>query len=218
MHRLAVKQLQRDLNYFTETFLKGLAPLMVDGKPGPATNHRIRIVKWNLGEQRPLDVSIPRHFNARLRNPKSRKYASAAAIARGAYRRRNQRKHWAKNLQAAARRHGVGTYDGKPVALWLIPYLQFARSSGIWHGQLNSGWRDPAYSEHLCFVMCGAATCRGRCAGRSSHHSQSSPPNGAIDVSDYVNFAKAMRVCPLSPHIFNSLGAIDPVHFSAQGN
>jgi hypothetical protein len=86
-----------------------------------------------------------------------------------------------------------------------------------WKGTLNSGWRDPAYSEKLCIAMCGAKACPGRCAGRASNHSGSTKPMGAIDVSDYGTFGQLMRQCPISPRLFNALGPADPVHFSATG-
>ena len=110
----------------------------------------------------------------------------------------------------------VGTFDGKPVARWLIPYLSWARDHG-WTGRLNSGWRDPAYSEQLCMSICGAPTCPLRCAGRLSNHSGSVKPKGAIDVSEYVQFGQLMAVCPLQPRIFNDLPS-DLVHFSATGH
>ena len=95
-------------------------------------------------------------------------------------------------------------------------HLDWARQNG-WKGTLNSGFRDPAYSEKLCISMCGAPSCPGRCAGRASNHAGSSNPAGAVDVSDYVTFGQLMRRCPYSPKIFNALGAQDPVHFSASG-
>lgn len=112
----------------------------------------------------------------------------------------------------------IGTFEGIKVATWLIPYLTWARAHG-WTGRLASGWRDPAYSEQLCMKMCGAPTCPGRCAGRSSNHSGSFKPHGAIDVTDFIRFGQLMAQCPLTPHIFNDHNAIpkDPGHFSATG-
>ena len=110
----------------------------------------------------------------------------------------------------------VGTFDGKQVATWLIPYLSWARQHG-WQGRLNSGWRDPEHSEKLCMDICGAPTCPGRCAGRYSNHSGSVKPKGAIAVSDYTRFGQLMAQCPLSPRIFNDLPK-DLVHFSATGH
>jgi hypothetical protein len=110
---------------------------------------------------------------------------------------------------------GVGTFDGKLCASWLIPYLTWAREHG-WQGKLNSGWRDPVYSEGLCLKMCGAPTCPGRCAGRTSNHAGDVKPKGAVDVSDYVRFGQLMAQCPLSPRIRNNLPK-DLVHFSVSG-
>jgi hypothetical protein len=81
----------------------------------------------------------------------------------------------------------------------------WARKYG-WQGTLNSGWRDPAYSEQLCRNICGAPTSPGRCAGRSSKHAGSVKPAGAVDASDYERFAELMRRYPLQPRIFNALG------------
>jgi hypothetical protein len=114
-------------------------------------------------------------------------------------------------------RPGVVQFDGKSVAAWIQPYLVWARQNG-WKGTLTSGWRDPAYSEHLCLNMCGAPTCAGRCAGRTSNHAGSVKPAGAIDVSDYVTFGRLMARCPYTPRLQNQLGARDPVHFSASGH
>ena len=110
---------------------------------------------------------------------------------------------------------GVRSFDGVPVARWLIPYLSWARDRG-WQGRLNSGWRSPEHSERLCFDMCQNPTCPGKCAGRSSNHSADVKPGGAIDVSDEARFAELMAACPYSPRIFNNLSA-DRIHFSATG-
>src|SRR5919112_567180 len=125
-------------------------------------------------------------------------------------RRRKQHKLAAR---AAAPAAGVATFDGKPVAAWLKPYLDWARAHG-WQGTLNSGYRTPEYSEHLCYGICGSPSCPGKCAGRSSHHSIRVKPGGSIDVSDYVKFAELMRQCPYSPRIFNNLPS-DRVHYSS---
>lgn len=218
---MTIKQLQEGLNVFTRRYLDGVAPLRVDGKKGAATSARIKKVKYYLGYQRPKEhgytSTVDVAFRSRLWHPKSLRYSSPARIARGAARRIRQRRDWAKNHAQASSNTGVGSFDGRPVAKWLIPYLQWARDNG-WKGTLNSGWRDPVYSEKLCLSMCGRPSCPGRCAGRSSNHSGSVKPRGAIDVSHYYEFGQLMRRCPLEPRIFNALGARDPVHFSASGN
>lgn len=121
------------------------------------------------------------------------------------------------NRKAAAKASGVGRFDGVPVALWMIPYLEWARANG-WQGRLVSGWRDPNYSRSLCRRMCGADSCPGRCAGLASNHVGSRSPQGAVDVSDYQRFGQLMQRCPLQPTLINRLGARDPVHFSVSGN
>lgn len=109
---------------------------------------------------------------------------------------------------------GVTTFDGRQVASWIAYWLQKSRDAG-WQGSVNSGWRDPIYSEQLCLAMCGAPSCPGRCAGRSSNHSGSVYPAGAVDVSDYYRFAEIQR--RIGSPLINRLGAQDPVHFSVSG-
>jgi hypothetical protein len=135
----------------------------------------------------------------------------AAMIKRGEQRRREQRQHAQQPVTT-----GVTTFDGRPVAAWMQPYLEFARENG-WRGTLTSGFRDPAHSEQLCFQMCGAPSCPGRCAGKASNHAGSTKPRGALDVSDFARFGQLMQRCPHQPRIFNALGAQDPIHFSVSG-
>jgi hypothetical protein len=110
----------------------------------------------------------------------------------------------------------VTMFDGKPVAVWMKPYLQWARVHG-WRGTLNSGWRDPVHSQQICKEKCGAVKCPGTCAGRSSNHVGRIKPSGAIDVSDPHTFGALMHRCPLSPRLINALPH-DPVHYSATGH
>lgn len=109
---------------------------------------------------------------------------------------------------------GVGNYDGKPVAKWIIPYLEKSREHG-WGGSVTSGYRTPEYSESLCFDMCGAPSCPGTCAGRSSNHSGSKYPAGAVDVSDPGTFGSIQP--KIGSPLKNDLPA-DPVHFSVSGH
>jgi hypothetical protein len=197
-----VKKLQRDLNKFAEKHLEGVAPLVVDGKRGHATNRRIVTAKYYLGYEG--DSQRSTRTSPQLRKRLGRPDA-------GEERRREQ--------HAAAKRKprkGVTTFDGRPVASWLKPYLEYARKNG-WKGTVNSGYRDPEYSEQLCIAMCGKPACPGRCSGRKSNHSGTEKPAGAVDVSDYVRFGKLMESCPLEPRVFNAFGDADPVHFSASG-
>jgi hypothetical protein len=187
---------------------------MVDGKKGPATVKRIRQVKYYLGYrrgERRSAIADP-DFLRRMAHPRSARASNPAMLARATGRRRKQRKAAAA---AAAPRAGVGTFDSRPVAAWLVPYLEWARANG-WQGSLNSGYRTPEYSEHLCMGICGSVRCPGRCAGRTSNHTQRVKPQGAIDVSDYVRFGELMKRCPHSPRIFNNLPS-DRVHYSSTG-
>lgn len=120
-----------------------------------------------------------------------------------------------KNKKAAAAASGVTRYDGVPVAAVAVRYLDWARQNG-WKGKLISGWRDPAYSQSLCYRICGRPRCPGLCAGLSSNHVGTTNARFAVDVSDYVTFRRVISRCPYTPRIYNALSN-DPVHFSPNG-
>ena len=212
---VSARNVQVALNAFTRRYLKGFAPLVTDGKVGPATKQRIRAVKYYLGYAGAArkSTTVDAKLISRMRAPHSARHSNPALLARASRRRRQQRKH-AKRSQAP--RAGVATFDGRPVAAWMKPYLTWARKHG-WHGTLSSGWRSPEHSEHVCRQKCGAAKCAGTCAGRSSNHVGRVRGQGAIDVTHPAEFARLMRTCPYTPRIFNDLPA-DPVHFSATGH
>jgi len=218
--------MQETLNVFRKKYLKGVKPIKVDGVRGHATNVAILQAKYYLGYSKWVksskhpdgrDASWKPLTVRRIRHPRSRKYSSVKMIATGIVRRRRQHLRYRQQIIQSHVTSGVTRYDGVPVAKWLVPYLTYARSHG-WQGHLNSGWRSPAYSQSLCYRMCGAPSCPGRCAGVASNHAGSNKPRGAVDVSDYYRFGAIMRSAPLNPHIFNALGSRDPVHFSASGN
>ena len=213
-----IERVQRQLNAFVnKTGLKGYAPLIVDGKNGTHTRARIRIAKYFLGYKGARDTQVNRRFMRRLDHPNSVLYSTPARILRGRNRRRAHNEAWTK-MRANLPGH-VGTFDGIPVAAYMVPILQWCRSHG-WRGRLVSGYRTPAYSERLCYQMCGAPSCPGRCAGRATNHAGLYPdrtPSGAVDVSDYINFGQIVARCPLSPKLHNYLPN-DRVHFSPRGN
>ena len=213
MTKAEVKDLQRDLNAFTSKFLTKFPKLIVDGDRGHATNRRIQTVKWYLGYTgKPQRSSrLTPLFRRRLAHPKKADLFTKAMLHAGEERRLDQRRE-----ANQAPKSGLSTFDGRKVAAWMVPYLEWARKHG-WKGTLVSGWRDPAYSEQLCLRMCGAPTCPGRCAGRLSGHVGKTKPNGSVDVSDYVRFGSLMRSAPFNPKLKNLLGARDPVHFSVSG-
>ncbi len=210
-----VRNLQRALNQFSRRFLKGMTPLVVDGKKGRLTKQRIRAVRYYLGYTGPAGKStlVDADFVRRLRNPRSARFSNPAMLARAAGRRRAQQK---AALRSVAPRAGVAMFDGKPVAAWIKPYLDWARQHG-WHGTLNSGWRDPVHSEQICKEKCHAVRCPGTCAGRSSNHVGRIKPAGAIDITEPAMFAQLMLKCPLSPRLVNALPH-DPIHFSVTGH
>jgi hypothetical protein len=208
---------QRALNHFTDKYLDGVAHVMVDGKKGALTMKRIREVKYYLGYfggVNQQNSQVDKAFLERMWHPKDPRYSTPARIARGMVRRSKQRADWKKNHQAA-KKYGVGTFDGRPVANAAIPYLQWARANG-WRGTLVSGWRDPHYSQSLCYRMCGRPSCPGLCAGLASNHVGSTPARFAVDVSDYEKFRTLMARYP-GPKIWNNLPH-DRVHFSPSGN
>lgn len=101
----------------------------------------------------------------------------------------------------------------RPIANWIIPWLERSWDAG-WRGVVNSGYRSPEYSEQLCYQMCGAPSCPGRCAGRSSNHCNYAQPGGAVDVSDYYTFAAVQD--RIGSPLWNNLPS-DRVHFSSTG-
>lgn len=217
LSRDEVRRVQAALNAFTNKRLRGVAPLIEDGDQGPATDKRIRQCKYWLGFKVPTGAGVGDKLIVRLREPKHLEhFPDKSFVIRGLARRARQRLRYRQQLVLSTVAPGVTRYDGVPVAIWLVPYLQWARNHG-WQGRLVSGWRSPAYSESLCIHMCGAPQCPGTCAGRASNHSGSEKPHGALDVSDYLKFAQVIKGCPRSPRIFNDLPR-DLVHFSANGH
>jgi predicted chitinase/peptidoglycan hydrolase-like protein with peptidoglycan-binding domain len=207
-----VRALQQELNRFTERHLHNVGPLIVDGVKGPATRARIRRAKYWLGygaKARRTTAAGP-ELVTRLRHPRK---VNPAMLARGVKRRRAQRKLARKS---SVDRAGVVQFDGHAVAAWIEPHLTWARANG-WKGTIYSGYRTPEHSEEICRQKCGAPTCPGRCAGRTSNHSGRVAPAGAVDVSDYATFGRLMTRSPHRPRLMNALPTTDPNHFSASG-
>lgn len=108
--------------------------------------------------------------------------------------------------------NGLEYFDGKPVAAWYKPILVEKRNNGSWSGYLLSGYRTPEYSEQLCYQICGQPFCPGRCAGRSSKHSQLGYHEGAIDTTD------PYRLRASTNGVLKNFLPNDPNHSSYQGN
>jgi hypothetical protein len=219
MDRADVSKLQKALNGFVYGWPKlGLSKVIVDGQMGPATEKLFHDVRYLIGYQH-LIMNPDEDFYKRIVHPQKFEPSwgqDERVIKDGYERRRLRRNAVLKNKIRAYLKPGVGKFDGVPIARCLIPPLTWCRKNG-WNGHVNSGWRSPAYSEHLCFEMCGAPSCPGRCAGKDSNHSGDSPEKCAVDVSDYDKFREVIARCPIPPHIHNDLPS-DLVHFSPSGH
>lgn len=106
---------------------------------------------------------------------------------------------------------GVGHFDGKPVALWIIPYLSWARKHG-WSGSVTSGYRSYADQKRIYDSGVRPAAVPG-----SSNHEGSVFPRGAVDVSNATQLAQVLKKFP-GPKLLVYAGSKDPVHFSHPHN
>jgi len=115
-------------------------------------------------------------------------------------------------------------FDNEEVPKWMVEEaLKPARESGVWNGEVFSGRRSPEHCEELCLDMCGAATCPGKCGGRSSNHCgpasfKGDHGEGAVDVTD----PDGLRTwCEAHGDPIRGGGAVlpeDRPHFSRAGN
>jgi hypothetical protein len=146
---------------------------------------------------------------------------------KGIVRRRvKQKVRYLKAHPPVAKTNAV--FDGIDVAPWMVGqapgpdgrtvnWLQLIRDHG-WSGTVVSGVRSVQHSIELCYQICGAASCPGRCAGATSNHNCGDPcasPAGAIDVTDYSRFGAIAR--EVGAPLQNQL-PVDPVHFSYTGH
>lgn len=223
---LSTRALQQALNRFTNRYLDGVTPLRVDGERGQATDKRVRQVKRWLGYVGNVNDTVDLDFRQRLAHPKNVRYSTPARIRRGMWRRSRSRAAWRRNMRELAGKPGLVRYDGKMVPKWIVAQLTWAREVGYngkrWDGSVVSGTRTPAFSESLCFNMCGEPRCPGRCAGRSSNHnSDGTIGTGAVDLTDYLTFAELMPHCPdavTGGHRLRNDLPNDRVHFSESGH
>jgi len=109
---------------------------------------------------------------------------------------------------------GLITIDGRQVAAQVGSEVLRIRAAGRWKGFIVSGYRTPAYSQQLCYGICGRPSCPGLCAGTSSNHTRKGGRNGAVDLTDYFTFASECR--RLGSWLENHLPR-DLVHFSDSG-
>lgn len=215
-----IKHVQQECNKFTDTYLRDAGRLITDGEKGHATNKRIMMCKYYLGGGEQRTGAITEEFRDRMRHPHSRTFSSKEMLKTGAERRAEQRRvNHPRNFRDL---EGTATYDGKTVPEWTVQWLDKARhykgGGRAWQGEVVSGVRTAAYSESLCYGICGAPACPGLCAGRSSNHNferGGGYPDGALDLSDYIRFGEIMRELggPLKNDLPN-----DRVHYSADGH
>ncbi len=223
-----VKQLQKHVNSTLNKAELDWLQVKVDGVAGPLTFKAARLAaSWqglsteHLKEIGDGHIGEPVFAIIAQDGPRTEEMKK-----RSEDRRKNFAKMRDEHNHPPEDADGVSKWGGFEVASWMVGarvgpdgktvnWLQKSVDNG-WDGDLNSGYRSPAYSESLCTGTCGAPTCPGRCAGQTSNHSQLGPPSwGAIDVQDYTRFA-AVQTQIGSP-LKNLLGAADPFHFSFTG-
>jgi Transglycosylase SLT domain len=107
---------------------------------------------------------------------------------------------------------GLDTFDGLPVAEWIIPELQYARQHG-WAGHITSGYRTPAASAALGFP--------------NDEHTIPGPyPHGAVDfggMTDPAGFAnraafEAAAAAYKGQRLLEPMGFHDDGHMSGTGH
>lgn len=102
---------------------------------------------------------------------------------------------------------GTASFEGRKVAAWIAPILQYARSQG-WKGQVNSGFRS--FEEQTRIYNSGV---RPAAKPGQSNHEGSDWPRGAVDVSDAAQLSAILRKSKFAKKLVWA-GSKDPVHFS----
>lgn len=107
---------------------------------------------------------------------------------------------------------GVATFDGKPVALWIIPILKYAQAHG-WTGTVTSGYRTDAQQTAIYDSGTRPAAVPRSLGGSGSNHEGDQFPAGAVDVTDASQLSAILAASPFG-HLLVWAGSKDPVHFS----
>lgn len=102
---------------------------------------------------------------------------------------------------------GVASFDGKKVAAWIEPALEYARAHG-WKGSVNSGYRSEAEQARIYNSGVRPAAKPG-----TSNHEFTGYPGGAVDVSEAAQLAAILERSPWRKKLVWA-GSKDPVHFS----
>lgn len=102
---------------------------------------------------------------------------------------------------------GTTNFEGKKVAAWIAPALQYARKHG-WQGQVVSGFRS--FDDQTRIYNSGV---RPAARPGTSNHEGANFPRGAVDVSDAQQLSNILRRSKFRKQL-RWAGAKDPVHFS----
>jgi hypothetical protein len=111
---------------------------------------------------------------------------------------------------------GVVKFDGKPVAAWIAPALEYARKHG-WSGSVNSGYRSDAEQKRIYDSGVRPAAKPRAYGGAGSNHEFQAYPGGAVDVSAAQQLAAILAHSRWAGKLVWA-GSKDPVHFSHPHN
>lgn len=100
---------------------------------------------------------------------------------------------------------GVANFEGKKVAAWIKPELEYARAHG-WKGTVTSGFRS--FADQTRIYNSGV---RPAAKPGTSNHEGTDMPRGAVDVTDAPTLSAILKK-KKSP--LRWAGSKDPVHFS----
>lgn len=219
-----VRTLQREVNRTLHNADLDWLKIPIDGKLGPLTLKHARIAgSWQGLSPEQLKKISHKHINEFIFAVLAHR-TGATPVMRKRHEQRLPHFHKLRYEHAHPPViEGIVSFDGEQLPAWIAQINQEARDAGDWHGTCFSGVRSPAYSEHLCFIMCGAPTCPGRCGGRYSNHA--CPPSGkgvkyegAEDVTDPAGLDSFCRKHN-KPLIGNGrVLPSDTPHFSHAGN
>lgn len=109
---------------------------------------------------------------------------------------------------------GIADFEGKQVAAWIKPLLEYAREKG-WKGSVTSGYRSDADQARIYRSGVRPAAKPQSMGGGGSNHSRTGFLQGAIDVSDAEGLDRILKA---KHSRLKFAGAKDPVHFSVPRN
>lgn len=229
-HGPAVKQFQTDLDRELKAHGFPWRKIRIDGQAGEHTFDAANMLAWlkgfssgallQIGKRQELTHRAVEILAGRQQRTGPMKHRGDAR-ADDARRLREDHKH--PHPRPAAGHPDLTELDGHLVPIWIAEILIAARNAGRWHGVVISGYRSPAFSEELCLNMCGAPSCPGRCAGRSTNHAcppsgRGVFPEGAVDVTGYTELR---AYCERNAPQLKGGGQVLPAdlpHFSHNGN